>query len=120
LGPVLSSNAVLKRQNMSLGDVELWEINEAFAAQVLACVAAFKDDKFCREVLGLPGAAGEIDRARLNVDGGGIGLGHPVGASGNRIVLHLMNSLKRLGKKRGIASQCVGGGQGGAMLIEAV
>jgi acetyl-CoA C-acetyltransferase len=120
LGPVLSSNAVLKRQNMSISDIELWEINEAFAAQVLACVAAFKDDKFCREVLGLPGAAGEIDRAKLNVDGGGIGLGHPVGASGNRIVLHLANSLKRLGLKRGIASQCIGGGLGGAMLLEAV
>jgi acetyl-CoA C-acetyltransferase len=120
LGPVLSSNAVLKRQNMSLSDVELWEINEAFAAQVLSCVAAFKDDKFCREVLGLPGAAGAIDRAKLNVDGGGIGLGHPVGASGNRIVLHLANSLKRLGLKRGIATQCIGGGLGGAMLLEAV
>jgi acetyl-CoA C-acetyltransferase len=120
LGPVLSSNAVLKRQNMSLADVELWEINEAFAAQVLSCVAAFKDDKFCREVLGLPGAAGAIDRAKLNVDGGGIGLGHPVGASGNRIVLHLANSLKRLGLKRGIATQCIGGGLGGAMLLEAV
>jgi acetyl-CoA C-acetyltransferase len=120
LGPVLSSAEVLKRQNMSLADVELWEINEAFAAQVLACVAAFKDDKFCREVLGLPGAAGAIDRAKLNVDGGGIGLGHPVGASGNRIVLHLMNSLKRLGLKRGIATQCIGGGLGGAMLLEAV
>jgi acetyl-CoA C-acetyltransferase len=120
LGPVLSSNAVLKRQNMSLSDVELWEINEAFAAQVLSCVAAFKDDKFCREVLGLPGAAGAIDRAKLTVDGGGIGLGHPVGASGNRIVLHLANSLKRLGLKRGIATQCIGGGLGGAMLLEAV
>src|SRR5690606_22183148 len=117
LGPVLSSNAVLQRQNMSLADVDLWEINEAFAAQVLACVAAFQDDKFCREVLGLPGAAGAIDRTRLNIDGGAIGLGHPVGASGNRIVLHMVNALKRLGLKRGIASQCVGGGLGGAMLL---
>jgi acetyl-CoA C-acetyltransferase len=120
LGPVLSSSAILKRQNMSISDVQLWEINEAFAAQVLACVAAFKDEKFCREVLGLSGAAGAIDRDKLNVDGGGIGLGHPVGASGNRIVLHLTNALKRLGLKRGIASQCIGGGLGGAMLIEAV
>ncbi|MGZ5896510.1 MAG: thiolase family protein, partial [Xanthobacteraceae bacterium] len=119
LGPVLSSNVILKRQNMSISDVQLWEINEAFAAQVLACVAAFKDEKFCREVLGLNGAAGAIDRDKLNVDGGGIGLGHPVGASGNRIVLHLANSLKRLGQKRGIASQCIGGGLGGAMMLEA-
>ena len=85
-----------------------------------SCVAAFKDEKFCREVLQLDGAAGAIDRDKLNVDGGGIGLGHPVGASGNRIVLHLANALKRLGLKRGIASQCIGGGLGGAMLIEAV
>ncbi|HVG50677.1 MAG TPA: acetyl-CoA C-acetyltransferase [Xanthobacteraceae bacterium] len=120
LGPVLSSAEILKRQNMALSDVELWEINEAFAAQVLACVAAFKDEKFCREVLKFDGAAGAIERDKLNVDGGGIGLGHPVGASGNRIVLHMVNALKRLGKKRGIATQCIGGGLGGAMLIEAV
>jgi acetyl-CoA C-acetyltransferase len=71
-------------------------------------------------VLDLPGAAGEIPRDKLNVDGGAIGLGHPVGASGNRIVLHLVNAMKRLGKKRGIATECIGGGQGGAMLIETV
>ena len=120
LGPAMCSGEILKRNNMALGDVDLWEWNEAFAAQVLGCVAALKDDKFCREVLHTDGPLGEIPRDKLNIDGGAIGLGHPVGASGNRIVLHLMNALKRLGKKRGIASQCVGGGQGGAMLIEAV
>ena len=66
------------------------------------------------------GALGEISRDKLNVDGGAIGLGHPVGASGNRITLHLVNAMRRLGLKRGIATQCVGGGQGGAMLIETV
>ena len=66
------------------------------------------------------GAAGRIERDKLNVDGGAIGLGHPVGASGNRIVLHLVNAMKRLGVKRGIATECIGGGQGGAMLIETV
>jgi acetyl-CoA C-acetyltransferase len=71
-------------------------------------------------VLNLPGAVGAIARDKLNVDGGAIGLGHPVGASGNRIVLHLVNAMKRLGKRRGIATECIGGGQGGAMLIEAV
>ncbi len=120
LGPALCSAEILKRQNVALADIDLWELNEAFAAQVLGCVAALNDDKFCREVLHHDGPLGKIPRERLNVDGGAIGLGHPVGASGNRIVLHLMNSLKRLGKKRGIASQCVGGGQGGAMMIEAV
>ncbi|MBV9703653.1 MAG: acetyl-CoA C-acyltransferase, partial [Methylobacteriaceae bacterium] len=120
LGPVLCSTALLKRRQLTLSDVEVWELNEAFAAQVLACLAAWQDEDFCRRTLGLDGAAGAIDRSRLNVDGGAIALGHPVGTSGNRIVLHLVNALKRLGRKRGIATECIGGGQGGAMLIETV
>ncbi|MEW6643900.1 MAG: acetyl-CoA C-acetyltransferase [Pseudomonadota bacterium] len=120
LGPVLSATALLKRNNLTLQDVETWELNEAFATQVLGCLAAWQDDTFCREVLGLDGAAGAIERDRLNVDGGAISLGHPVGTSGNRIVLHLVNAMKRLGTKRGVATECIGGGLGGAMLIEAV
>ncbi len=120
LGPVLCATAILRRHSLALGDVGLWELNEAFAAQVLACLAAWEDETCCREVLGLPGAAGRIERDKLNVDGGAIGLGHPVGASGNRIVLHLVNAMKRLGVKQGIATECIGGGQGGAMLIETV
>jgi acetyl-CoA C-acetyltransferase len=111
---------VLKRNNMTIQDVDTWEMNEAFASQVLACLAAWKDDKFCRDILGLDGAAGEIDHAKLNVDGGAVSLGHPVGTSGNRIVLHLVNAMQRLGTKRGIATECIGGGLGGAMLIETV
>jgi acetyl-CoA C-acetyltransferase len=120
LGPVLASTPLLQRAGLSLQDIQLWELNEAFAAQVLACLAAWEDEGFCREVLGLPGAAGAIDRNRLNVDGGAVALGHPVGASGNRIVLHLINALERLDRKRGIATECIGGGQGGAMLIERI
>jgi acetyl-CoA C-acetyltransferase len=120
LGPVYCSTALLRRHGLALDDIELWELNEAFAAQVLGCLAAWQDDEFCRDALGLPAAAGRIPRDRLNVDGGAIGVGHPVGASGNRIVLHLVNAMKRLGKRRGIATECIGGGQGGAMLIEAV
>jgi acetyl-CoA C-acetyltransferase len=120
LGPVLCATAILRRHGLTLDDIGLWELNEAFAAQVLACLAAWEDDTFCREVLGLERAAGRIPRDKLNVDGGAIGLGHPVGASGNRIVLHLVNAMKRLGVKQGIATECIGGGQGGAMLIEAV
>jgi len=120
LGPVMSATELLKRNNLSLGDIETWELNEAFATQVLGCLAAWNDDKFCREVLGLDGAAGQLDRTRLNVDGGAISLGHPVGTSGNRIVLHLVNAMKRLGTRRGIATECIGGGLGGAMLIETV
>ncbi len=120
IGPVLCSTAILRRHGLTLGDIELWELNEAFAAQVLSCLAAWEDDIFCREILGLDGPAGRIPRDKLNVDGGAIGLGHPVGASGNRIVLHLVNAMNRLGVKKGIATECIGGGQGGAMLIEAV
>jgi acetyl-CoA C-acetyltransferase len=120
LGPVLCSTAILKRHGLGLSDIELWELNEAFAAQVLACLAAWQDEVFCRDVLSLDEPAGRVDRDKLNVDGGAIGLGHPVGASGNRIVLHLVNAMKRLGLKRGIATECIGGGQGGAMLIETV
>ncbi len=120
LGPVVCSTPVLTRNGLTIDDVDAWELNEAFAAQVLGCLRAWEDDKFSKEVLGLDGAFGKIDRTKLNVDGGAISLGHPVGASGNRIVLHLVNVLKRLGKKRGIATECIGGGQGGAMLIEAL
>jgi len=120
LGPVLCSTALLKRNELTLQEVDTWELNEAFATQVLGCLAAWNDDKFCREVLQLDGAAGELDRTRLNIDGGAISLGHPVGTSGNRIVLHLVNAMKRLGTRRGIATECIGGGLGGAMLIETV
>lgn len=120
LGPTLSSIALMKRRGLSREDIGLWELNEAFAAQVLGCLAAWEDDTYSREVLGLETAFGAVDRNRLNVDGGAISLGHPVGTSGNRIVLHLVNAMRRLGEKRGIATECIGGGLGGAMLIEVV
>lgn len=120
LGPVLSATAILKRQKSGLNDMDLWEINEAFAAQVLACIEAWADPQFCKDALGEDEPIGRLDTAKLNVDGGAVALGHPVGASGNRIILHLMNALRRKGLKRGIASECIGGGQSGAMLIDAV
>ncbi len=119
LGPVLCATEIVKRRKLDRGDIDVWELNEAFATQVLACLAAWEDEAFCKEVLGLDGAFGAIDRERFNVDGGAIALGHPVGASGNRITLHLATAMRRLGLKRGIATECIGGGQGGAMLLEA-
>jgi acetyl-CoA C-acetyltransferase len=119
LGPVHAATPILKRHRLGLNDLDYWEINEAFAAQVLGCLAAWKDEKYCREELGLEGALGTLDEEKLNVDGGAIALGHPVGASGARIVLHLLKTLKRNNAKRGIASICIGGGLGGAMLVEA-
>ena len=118
LGPVHAATPILKRNGLALNHLDYWEINEAFAAQVLGCLAAWKDTKYCKEELGLDAAMGELDDARLNVDGGAIALGHPVGASGARIVLHLLKTLKRNNAKRGMASICIGGGLGGAMLVE--
>jgi acetyl-CoA C-acetyltransferase len=120
LGPVHAATPILKRHNLGLNDLDYWEINEAFAAQVLGCLAAWRDEKYCKEQLGLDRALGALDENKLNVDGGAIALGHPVGASGARIVLHLIKTLKRKNAKRGIASICIGGGLGGAMLVEAL
>jgi acetyl-CoA C-acetyltransferase len=119
LGPVHAATPILQRHGLKLDSLDYWEINEAFAAQVLGCLAAWKDEKYCREQLGLSSSLGELDQERLNVDGGAVALGHPVGASGARIVLHMLKVLKRNNAKRGMASICIGGGLGGAMLVEA-
>lgn len=118
LGPVYASSQLLKKHHLGINDIDFWEINEAFAAQVLACLAAFESEDYCKHYLGLDKALGKIDLSKLNVDGGAIALGHPVGTSGARILLRLVNVLKRTGTKRDMASLCIGGGQGGAMLIE--
>ncbi len=121
LGPVHATIPMLQRQGLGMDDIDYWEINEAFAAQVIACIRAFAQDDYCQQHFGgLAEAFGTLDPEKLNVDGGAIALGHPVGASGARIVLHLAHVLKQRGGKRGVASICIGGGQGGAMLIERV
>ncbi len=119
LGPVHASTPILQRHDLQLSDIDYWELNEAFAAQVLACQSAWKDEIYCRDQLDLPAAFGEIAEDRLNVDGGAVAIGHPVGASGARIVLHLLHVLRRNKAKRGVATICIGGGLGGAMLVEA-
>lgn len=118
LGPVYASTQLMQRHKLQKEDIDYWEINEAFAAQVLACLRAWESEDYCKENLGLSKAFGSLDPARLNVDGGAIALGHPVGASGARITLHLAETLKRQQAKQGIASICIGGGQGGAILLE--
>lgn len=120
LGPVYAATPLLQRNGLTKEDIDYWEINEAFAAQVLGCLKAWEDPVFCRQELGLEKPLGALDRSRLNVDGGAIALGHPVGASGARIVLHLLNVLRRQGARRGIASLCIGGGLGGAILVESL
>jgi acetyl-CoA C-acetyltransferase len=118
LGPIHAMAPLLQRRGMALAEIDALEINEAFAAQVLACQRASVDNVYGRAELGLDGALGEIDGTRLNVDGGAIAVGHPVGASGARIVLHLAHVLRQTGGRTGIAAICIGGGQGGAMWVE--
>ncbi len=118
LGPGHAATPILKRHGLALNDLDAWEINEAFAAQVIGCERAWESADYCRNELGLPDALGKLDETKLNVDGGAIALGHPVGASGARIVLHVLNVLARTNGRRGIAAICIGGGLGGAMLVE--
>ena len=117
LGPVFAAKKVFDKTGLSLKDMELIEINEAFAAQVIGCVRAFACEEFCQKNFGTS-ELGEINDEILNVNGGAVALGHPVGMSGARIAIHLLRELKRRGKNRGLASICIGGGQGGAMILE--
>jgi acetyl-CoA C-acetyltransferase len=118
LGPVHAITPLLTRHGYTWDDIDAVEVNEAFAAQVLGCLAAWESDDYCRTHLGLDHAFGKLDRAKLNVDGGAIAIGHPIGASGARVALHALKVLERTGGKRAVASLCIGGGQGGAMLFE--
>ena len=118
MGPAHAMSPILQRNKLSVTDVDYWEINEAFSTQVLGCRAAWMDQDYCEKELGLKSAIGEIPLDRLNIDGGGVSLGHPVGSSGARIILHIAKTLERNNASKGIASLCIGGGQGGAMLIE--
>lgn len=103
IGPVPAIENVLKLSGWSLNDLDLVEINEAFAAQTLACASALK-----------------LDPSKLNVNGGAVALGHPLGASGSRITAHLVHEMKRKGLKKSVGSACIGGGQGIALLLESV
>jgi acetyl-CoA acetyltransferase family protein len=118
LGPVFAIDQLLRQSGLSMNDIPLWEINEAFAGQVLACLKAMGSDDYCRKHLGRESALGEIDPAKLNVNGGAIALGHPVGATGARLVLTLLLEMRRRNLDLGIAALCVGGGQGAAILLE--
>ncbi len=101
LGPSIVTPIALRRAGMTLSDIDLIEFNEAFAAQYLACERIM-----------------ELDRAKVNVNGGAIALGHPIGATGTRLVTTLVHELRRQSKRYGLATMCVGGGQGGAIVVE--
>lgn len=118
LGPVHAATPIMQRHGLKPNDFDCWEINEAFAAQVLACLAAWDDDEYCKTHFGMDKAIGAPSLDRLNRSGGAIAAGHPIGASGARIVLHVLEDLKQQNATRGMASICIGGGQGGAMYLE--
>ncbi len=117
LGPTYSTKKLFDKTGTKLQDIDLIELNEAFAAQVIANIEAFKSEEYFKKNLNSP-PLGEINPDILNVNGGGIALGHPVGMSGTRIVLHTLKELKRRGLKTGLATLCVGGGQGASFLVE--
>ena len=118
LGPVYAASKLLKKTGMTMKDFDLVEINEAFAAQVIACVKAFESDAFAKKHLGRDQAVGEVPLDRLNVNGGAIALGHPVGATGTRLIVTTLKELRRRNQNSGLATLCIGGGQGAALALE--
>lgn len=118
LGPVHATAKLLKNSGFALSDFDFIEINEAFAAQVLACQRAFDSTLYGQQQLGLSRSVGELHPDKLNIHGGAIALGHPVGTTGTRMILTLLRSLKAAGKQRGLAALCIGGGQGLSMIVE--
>ena len=118
LGPVYATDKLLRRTGLEMSDFKLVELNEAFAAQVIACQMAFSSDDYCKKHLGRDKAMGELNDDILNVNGGGIALGHPVGATGTRIIITLLKELRRRKENLGLATLCVGGGQGAAFALE--
>ena len=117
LGPVYATKKLFDKTGVTLKDIDLIEINEAFAAQVIANLRAFESEEFCQKNFNSP-AIGKIDEEILNVNGGAIALGHPVGMSGARIILTALKELKRRDKKQALATLCIGGGQGASFLLE--
>lgn len=120
LAPVHAVPRLLARNGLTLDDFAFVEIHEAFAATVLTTLAAWQDADFCRDRLGLPGALGTVDRARLNVHGSSLAAGHPFAATGGRIVATAAKLLAERGEGRALVSVCAAGGLGYAMILEAV
>lgn len=120
LGPVYATHKVLEETGLQLSDFGVIEINEAFAAQVMACLEAMNSDAYCKEHFGRSQKMGEVDISKLNPNGGAIALGHPVGATGTRLVITAAREMVRRGEKYALATLCIGGGQGGAVVLEAL
>ncbi|PHS36399.1 MAG: acetyl-CoA C-acyltransferase [Sulfurovum sp.] len=118
LGPVFATHKLFQQTGLGMNDMEIIEINEAFAAQVIACERAFASKDFAKSHFGESEAVGAIDPNILNVNGGAVALGHPVGMTGTRLVLTVLYELRQRKLQRGLATLCIGGGQGAALLLE--
>lgn len=118
LGPVFATYKLFQQTGLGMDDIEIVEINEAFAAQVIACEKAFASKEFAKIHFGESKAVGAIDPDILNVNGGAVALGHPVGMTGTRLVLTVLHELRLRKLQRGLATLCIGGGQGAALLLE--
>ncbi|HLD69984.1 MAG TPA: acetyl-CoA C-acyltransferase, partial [Candidatus Omnitrophota bacterium] len=118
IGPAHAIPKVLKKAGMTLKNIQAFEINEAFAAQVLACLKALESESFAQEFGYDSGTTGGIDPEILNINGGAIALGHPVGATGTRLILTMLKHLKLKNLNTGLVSLCIGGGQGAAVILE--
>ena len=117
-GPAYAAPIALDRAGVSMRDIELWEIHEAFAAQVLSNLQALDSDEFARKELGRSEKVGIIDENRINVMGGSIALGHPFGATGGRLTVTLLNEMRRRGLGLGLITVCAAGAMGFAMVVE--
>ncbi len=118
MAPTLAVARLLARNGLALGDFDLYEIHEAFAAQVLCTLAAFESPGYCRERLGLPAALGSIDRSKLNIAGGSLAIGHPFAATGARMFAGAAKLLKEIGGGRVLVTACAAGGMGVAAILE--
>ncbi|MGE9553020.1 acetyl-CoA C-acyltransferase FadI [Erwinia amylovora] len=119
LGPSYASPLALDRAGVTLNDLTLIDMHEAFAAQTLANMKMFADERFAREVLNRPHALGEINEEKFNVLGGSIAYGHPFAATGARMITQMLNELRRRGGGLGLVTACAAGGLGAAMVLEA-
>ena len=118
LGPVYATSILIDKTGAAMKDFEVIEMNEAFAAQIIANEIAFPSKEFAKKFLNKDKAMGDLDREIMNVNGGAIALGHPVGMTGTRLVIHALKELRRRNKNTGLATLCVGGGQGAALFLE--
>ena len=118
LGPAYAIAQLLHRNNLTVADIDVWELHEAFAGQVLANLAALNSEKFCTESIGVPGVVGEVPFDKLNLFGGSLSIGHPFGATGTRLVTTASNRLIHEDGELAVLAACAAGGLGHAMLVQ--